>query len=1005
VVQTLFQEAVRSASDRGEISELAAMLDMPGYRRQLLRQFHAWTSAERELDAPPPSTGIGDTEAWRLYNTYRESLAELRLVDMAGLAVWASRHLIQGRSRTLSRFRQITFLEFEPTSPAHWRVLEHAVQKVACVRATIPYESEPDRAEVFLSVVETRDRLLDLGFVEERVDCDLWRPAGLRGVESNLFRDAETSPSAIRSHSGLIVRGAPQGDGTARVLAREARRILEAGVHPSDLLILFRQWSSQADLILETLQAWGIPAQSQVRVPLNSDPAIAALRLAIRIPVDDWECDSLIRLLRHGQVRPSRPAFDPNTLAEAATAIKAARIFRGSPGEILGALARASNDRRLSSGRRKRAEAAREPVTWLLGLLEQSGRRMSWTRQVEFLFEIATALGLDRLPRSARSLSQLREILEERGDVVSRLRKGSLDRPRPWADFVRDVERAIDDHPRDESESSRVDRVRLALVDEVRGVRAKYVFLADLAEGTFPSREAVEPFLRVKPGEVPDRAASLGYSKEALRFIGVLGLAEQEVGLFYPTNDSKGQEILRAGFLDELLGLLSSEAENGCHEAYSRFHPALADRPELAVAPADDRVCAIARAREQGELSGISGIIRASSDRVPIEGVAAAIESMKRRGYHSPYGEFDGLLRDGAAILNVYDRFNPEFLFSPSQLETYLGCPFQFFAKYVMKLEVTDEREELGEDFTERGSRIHDLLEHLEGYRKDLGDDFVPAQIESIALNSVLGVEISEPTAVELGLREIENRKLGRVLDRYKVQHRKYEASSPTSPNPLAFELTFGRDADQNMESEAHPPLLIGGGDQAVRIQGMIDRIDIVDLPQGRAFRIIDYKSGKGPTASDVKTGRMLQLPLYAMAVQRHILNEDPRLLLDVGYWGLKKDGYRAIRFERWDDDQETLESFVIEIVRRMRQGMFPVNPRQQGCEGYCDFRAICRVRQVRSASKEPGDAFVSAIALSATASRAKSKGAQSSTVESPAPPGVVRARPLSADPSLDDPS
>ena len=148
------------------------------------------------------------------------------------------------------------------------------------------------------------------------------------------------------------------------------------------------------------------------------------------------------------------------------------------------------------------------------------------------------------------------------------------------------------------------------------------------------------------------------------------------------------------------------------------------------------------------------------------------------------------------------------------------------------------------------------------------------------------------------------------------------------------------------------PFLEIGRGSRVVRLQGKIDRIDVVDGPQGRGFRVIDYKSGSGPSTSDVSSARMLQLPLYAMAVERLGLAEAGLVMSDVGYWALRDKGYRPIAFEDWPQAQAAIESYVAELVARLRQGIFVVDSQIDGCEGFCEFRAICRIRQARLAAK-----------------------------------------------------
>ena len=72
------------------------------------------------------------------------------------------------------------------------------------------------------------------------------------------------------------------------------------------------------------------------------------------------------------------------------------------------------------------------------------------------------------------------------------------------------------------------------------------------------------------------------------------------------------------------------------------------------------------------------------------------------------------MLDDAAAMRELERKYGPDYRFSPSQLETYIACPFQFFSKYVLDLEPVEEKDELDEDLTERGSRLHDILENFE---------------------------------------------------------------------------------------------------------------------------------------------------------------------------------------------------------------------------------------------------------------------------------------------------
>jgi hypothetical protein len=88
------------------------------------------------------------------------------------------------------------------------------------------------------------------------------------------------------------------------------------------------------------------------------------------------------------------------------------------------------------------------------------------------------------------------------------------------------------------------------------------------------------------------------------------------------------------------------------------------------------------------------------------------------------------------------------------------------------------------------------------------------------------------------------------------------------------------------------------------------------------------------------------------MAVERIILAEASIQLRDVGYWALRKEGYQPIAFPEWAAVQAELESYVAELVDRLRRGTVVVGSQLDGGGSFCDFRAICRVRQVRQAGK-----------------------------------------------------
>ncbi len=776
----VFGEAVRQARRAGEVGAIASVIDWPGYRRQLRDRIADWTADEKRLRDPAPEDPVAAAE-WAAFVRYRTILRELNAEDAAGFAVWVARRLTPPPS-PLAAPDQVTFLDWETPSRAQWRILEHVLRRAQSVRVTLAYESVASSGPLYEATAKVRDRLRGLGFDEVPVaEPDIWRPAGLRAVERALFRQDFPGHAAgsagVSVAQGLTIRGAPQGEGVGRVLAREVRALLDGGADPEDVLVLFPDWSEQADVALEIARDWGLPVHAEPRRPLAADPAVAALLLAIGLPIEDWVTDHLIRLLRNGQVRPDWPGADPYSLAASASVIKTSSVFRGRE-PLIRWLERAIAEGKGATVKSQRARTARDVVTRLFAMLAPLDQPRPFAAQLDQLVRIVEALQLGA--SDGEGLDQLRDAIEDQADIFDRLGLG--ERRWRWSSFVREVESIVLELTVP-APMSRPGSVRMATVGQAEGARAAHIILADLAEATFPAGAAVEAFLSLRPGALPDEASRRAFSREMLRFLRVLGSAESGVVLIYPTTNAKGQELLRAGFLDELMDLMTPEALAACHRSVARVDPALVDSPELAGSPGDRRVRATALARTRGDLAMLSQIAGRAAHRRIFEGTAAALQVLGSRMRGTPFGEYDGLLQDGQVVLDIADTFDSSYRFSASQLETYIACPFQFFCKYVLKLEPAERRDEIDEDYTERGSRIHNILQQLEEMKQHIREDETPEDLARIAVGAELNVVLADASEVDLGLAEIERRRLIQTIERYVEQLRVYD-NDPAREQP-----------------------------------------------------------------------------------------------------------------------------------------------------------------------------------------------------------------------------
>jgi RecB family exonuclease len=916
-----------------------------GYRRQLAARIGDWTTAELPVRrrARRAASEIEVAE-WSVYESYRAILGELNAEDDAGFAVWASRRLARS-PRFWAQSDQagpIVFLDVGEPTPARWRVIDRVNATSREVHVSLMYEAEPALAELYLGTEATYARLLESGFEATAVAPADGRPAGLLQAESQLFRYERSSSLGLSSTEGLSIRGAPLGDGAARLLASEVRALRDRGVAPEEILILFRHWSDEADEAVETLRAWGLPAVALAPAPLRREPAFSALRLAITIPLQEWETELIVRLLRHGQIHPAWPQADRLALSKAGSTIQATPVFRGREKllqELDRALARSESDAGIEAEGIRQARTIAVRLFEVLSPLDQS---RPYRAAVAELRRVADALGV--AAAEADVLDPLWDALDDRSDILERL--GRNGQSWTWTEFVAEVGAVLS-----EASSPRrafaPESIAVATVELAEGAGARFVIAAGLCEGAFPARAAVERLLDLAPGDEPDLACRRLFSREMLRFLRVLGSAQEGVILTYPTTDLKGQELLRAGFLDDLLNLLPPARGGSCHIAHQRLHPALVDQPELAGSAALQRVRATALASEQGDCAELMKLALDPAQRQVLEGTAAALHALSKRLRGTPFGEFDGLLRDGAAMLDLDREFGPDFRYSPSQLETYLACPFQFFCKHVLNLKPIEKRDELDEDATAYGSQMHDVLESFETklLGQSAGGDL--ARIAVIEIDRMMQQDLAAATDLDLGLLEIERGRMVRSILQYVSQRQSYEREGELNFSPHALEVDFGA------EGSLHPVLEIERNGRTIRLRGRIDRIDVARTPEGFKFRVIDYKSGSVPSTTEVKHGEMLQLPLYAMAAGRLLFDGGEAGLFDLGYWSLRDDGYRPIAFESWEGDQETLIAFVLDLVDQVRRGVFVVHSRKPGCENYCDYRGVCRLRQVRLASKK----------------------------------------------------
>lgn len=267
---------------------------------------------------------------------------------------------------------------------------------------------------------------------------------------------------------------------------------------------------------------------------------------------------------------------------------------------------------------------------------------------------------------------------------------------------------------------------------------------------------------------------------------------------------------------------------------------------------------------------------------------------------------------------------------SPTAVEVFLQCPFQFFGKHTLRLEGRPPKPADRLDATVQGRIVHQALAEWLLERPPV-DGLFERVFQSVC----------ERLRVPAGYRtEAVRLEILRNLRRFAEEPSLHESWKNCTEREFNISLE---------------------GDFAV--QGRIDRIDIA--PDGRAL-VIDYKYSRPDKIRErVKAhenGTQVQGGLYMLAVERALGHEVAGMLF-VGF-------RREVRWDGWHVPVSGLEEkgesrtpeglrelierakqVTMDTIRGIREGRVAPDPTDKTVCEYCDFRDVCRVETAAEAA------------------------------------------------------
>jgi ATP-dependent helicase/nuclease subunit B len=912
-----------------------------------------------------------------IYAGYQAHLQAHGLYDAEG-RFWAAREILQSKESS-TRFGLVVVDGFTDFTTAQHDLLRLLAEHSDELLITLAADQTSDRELLFDKPRRTMERLRESlpTLKVEHTEQSRYQATGIAFVERELFCEVPTGKS---STAGLEIVAASNTHAEIREIARRVKELLHTGrCEPQEIVVIFPNLNDVAPRVREVFDDFGVPTIIDDFPTLRTAPFVRDLTKLLQLHIEDWPFDGLLNLIGNRKLRlfaETLEGVDPRVSTE--RTIRRAQFPEGQTLLLdqvrFWAASTATSESDSKTWLRVVADAAvadsvLSPLAAILGELPGRASIADWTT--------ATQSTLEKLGLLTNNDKNIWQLLEKGLRALAETdQQCGVNAQLTAAEFLELVQKIANCTPLPRPLDA-VGKVRILSAEMARTISAKHVFVAGLSEQSYSSAEGsgqlyrgseVQRFTDEKFTDASQQQAG----DAMLLFYDVVTRASQHVTLSYSAYDDKGQTLPPSPFLTELERCVAPAKIPTTTMPVGEF-VTTEDQP---MSRTDGRLHAVAKALD-GNFQPLAGLATSPDTRAIGQTILNGIGSIASRGERDIYGPFDGVLLSETARAAIAKRFSSDHLWSASQLETYANCPYQFFAGQLLRLEPL-EGLALRTDYMRRGNLLHQILAAVHSQLAEpqtvldngaLVERFTATLAEVLAKEPLRGLQEA--------LRDIESREVLAWATQYAEQESAYRGrwrDFDVPLHPTYFEVRFGPKArgseTPNDAVSTEIPFTLDLGGEQIKLTGQIDRIDVGQIHGVTVFNIIDYKSGQEVKLSDenIEAGRQLQLPLYALAAEQHLLADKKAVAFATGYWSIKAKGFptgkdATLEFrasvegalsnsERWGRLDGVVKKRLREIIHGIRSAEFPVYNDNDKCTSMCDFSKICRVAQLRSLEK-----------------------------------------------------
>jgi RecB family exonuclease len=734
--------------------------------------------------------------------------------------------------------------------------------------------------------VVTTERILRSGFHQRLHD---WLPE-IEEVEASLLGVGPSPVPRLCVPPADDRRQLDEGQAAAFVLRdREeelvaiARRVRTASVEPDRVGVAFERPLPYLYLARAVFGDAGIAYQTIDALPLAAEPVSAALDLVIEFASSQFTRDAALALLRSPHFCLTKSPVSRAAIAALETAMRDARYL----GE-LDALRALAQDEAVGTTLSKDAGVgeALSAITAAAEELKLLVDRGSASSQIDVLADFFVAhanTGERDDDRARRGRAALVGVMRQLASAY----RDHGDREVEFDDLAPELRRWIEEATF--AHDGGAAGLHLLDAQAARFGDFDQLTLVGLVEGEWPGRQRRNIFY------APGVLASLGWPSERDR-----------------------QSAAAAGFLD----LVLSPSTTVTLSTFTLDDEALVEPSTLV-----DDVSALGLSRAESPIPPDRVFVDEALSLDPVNLQALELDARDWAAMRLARTAGDDPRYHGAAGPQA-----PREL-SVSGIETYLTCPFKFFAQRVLRLDEERDDDDVM-DPKAQGQFVHDVFESFFRRWQDAGRRTItPANLDQAR---ALFVDVVEDRIAAAGLPDPEA-----ALERTRL------LGSPVAAG--LGEVVFRMEAERPtpvverlLEEKLRGEFDFTGprGPRRIGLHGVADRIDLLE---DGTFRLIDYKLSSAPSKS-----RALQLPIYGLCAEQRLQGHRGRS------WTLGEAAYIAFRgaqrvtplfTKRSDRDQvmPAAQERLIDAVDAIERGEFPPTPTDVFMCGFCSYGSVCR--------------------------------------------------------------